>query len=316
MEEMAESKAVVADDEWTKFADREDRKEQQRRVLELALAKVLGARFITFPLVVEDDRGLNDDLSGRPEDAAMTFVTPDGMKFTVVQSTAKYKRIVLTIRRAHKWSGIIGRMIAIRRGDVVDATHSPEVTQFEWETVIGQEHRTMETLHEFLNKIWGAICAAKGVPVTELKIYDSHDLCSMYPDLTPKMREEKIARDTMKPFAITRIGHALADGRPHDQRAPDYDDWNLNADMFVVLPGTDKPMEVMSMGIRVDAATLKQQLELTGTSDRLKLDYHAMVAKGELAYTIGGGIGIDRMLMYLMDEGEISSVKAAMAFKS
>jgi aspartate--ammonia ligase len=212
-------------------------------------------------------------------------------------------------------------MNAIRRDEVLDNLHSCYVDQWDWEKVITKEERTLDTLKETVLTIFKIIKhmehevwykypqAVKRLP-ENIFFIDSQELEDRYPDKTPKERENLIAKEHGCVF-LMKIGETLKSGKPHDGRAPDYDDWQLNGDILFWFENLDCALEISSMGIRVDEASLAEQLKKAGCEERKTLAYHRMLLQGELPYTIGGGIGQSRLCMLLLDRAHIGEVQAS-----
>ena len=217
--------------------------------------------------------------------------------------------------------GLYTNMNAIRKDEDLDNFHSIYVDQWDWEKVIRKEERTTETLMETVREIFKIIKhmqhevwykypqAVKQLP-EDIFFITTGELAEMYPELTPKERENRITREHGCVF-LMQIGDKLADGKPHDGRAPDYDDWKLNGDILFWFDTLNCALEISSMGIRVDEASLAEQLKKAGCEERAKLPYHKMLLNGELPYTIGGGIGQSRLCMLLLDRAHIGEVQAS-----
>tara|TARA_B100000700_G_C14910928_1_gene792229 strand:+ start:77 stop:1057 length:981 start_codon:yes stop_codon:yes gene_type:complete len=280
------------------------------------------------PLLTEQGTGLQDDLSGieRPVEVNVSAL-PD-KQYQVVHSLAKWKRQLLADYQAPVGQGIVVTMSALRPDEeTLDETHSVFVDQWDWEKVIAEEQRSMQYLKQQVQLIYAALTATEGklraiygglsILPRQLTFISSETLRAEYPELTAKQRENKITEAYGAVF-VYGIGAPLSDGKKHDERAPDYDDWStqtehfgtgLNGDLLVWSPKLQKAIELSSMGIRVDAAALKKQLELTEQTDRLKLAWHQRLAAGELPLTIGGGIGQSRVVMLLLQADHIAQVQ-------
>ena len=281
------------------------------------LAAALNLERISAPLLVRSGSGLNDDLNGveRKVDFDMKEI---GGKAEVVQSLAKWKRVALLRYGFKEGEGLYTDMNAIRRDDDVDNDHSICVDQWDWEKVIAPEDRTLDFLKNTVRKIVAAVADTKeavraAFPALTGRISRepffilSQDLEDQYPALTPKQRETEIVKKHKTVF-VMQIGGDLKSGDPHDGRAPDYDDWTLNGDLLFWNEVLAQPIEISSMGVRVDAAALKKQLEIRGNLDRLRFDYHKGIAEGRLPLTIGGGIGQSRMCLLLLEKLHIGEV--------
>ncbi len=283
------------------------------------LAIELNLTRVSAPLFVPTDSGLNDNLNGveRP----VSFDLPDGEKLEIVHSLAKWKRMALRQYGFGADEGLYTDMNAIRRDETLDNIHSMFVDQWDWEKTLLHSDRTMETLQKTVRCIYSVLRH------TEIYIADDYDfidrllppeiffvtsqeLEDMYPDLTPKEREYRITKDKGAVF-LMQIGGKLKSGKPHDGRAPDYDDWTLNGDILVFYPVLDIAIELSSMGIRVDEAALKRQLDLAGCPERAGLPFHSALLNNELPYTIGGGIGQSRMCMFFLRKAHIGEVQAS-----
>ena len=284
------------------------------------LSNALNLRRVSAPLFVEESSGLNDNLNGyeRP----VSFDIPDvGTEAQVVHSLAKWKRLALKRYQFNPGKGLFTDMNAIRRDEETDNLHSVYVDQWDWEKVITREDRCESYLRRSVRDIVGAICEtndALGVafPCLHTKLsrdvffITTQELEDMYPDKTPKERENALLREHPTVF-LMQIGGKLRSGKPHDGRAPDYDDWSLNGDILMWNSVLECAFEVSSMGIRVDAASLDRQLTLAGCDDRRELPFHKAVLNGELPYTIGGGIGQSRLCMLLLGSAHIGEVQAS-----
>ena len=287
---------------------------------ETELCDTLDLTRASAPMFVTRQSGLNDDLNGVERPVSFD-VLETGDTLEVVHSLAKWKRLALHQYGIPVHKGIYTDMNAIRRDEVCDNLHSIYVDQWDWEKVILPEDRNTEYLKETVRDIYGAIrITAKAVerrfpvlkPSLPENIYfiTSQELEDMYPDKTPKERETEISRIHGAVF-IMQIGGLLKSGQKHDGRAPDYDDWKLNGDIVLYYPLLDMAFEISSMGIRVDQKSLVEQLEAEHATERLKLDFHKMLEKGELPLTMGGGIGQSRLCMYLLEKAHIGEVQAS-----
>ena len=285
------------------------------------LANSLHLKRVSAPLFVLSDSGLNDNLSGveRP----VSFDIPAADKYAqVVQSLAKWKRLALKKYGFGMHEGIYTDMNAIRRDEELDNLHSIYVDQWDWERIIRAEDRTIEYLKSTVNEIILAIsrtqqqvCRAfpqlEGTPIEENVFFISaEELEAQYPSLTPEQREAEITK-LHRSVCITKIGAPLKNGQPHSKRAPDYDDWQLNCDILVYNEVLKGPMELSSMGIRVDPEVLRAQLKSAGNEERASLPFHKMLLNNELPLTIGGGIGQSRMCMLIMRCAHIGEVQSS-----
>ncbi len=287
---------------------------------QLRLARALQLDRVTAPVMVEAGRGINDDLSG--VERKVVFDTRNvGITVEIVQSLAKWKRMQLGAFGYEVGEGLYTDMNAIRRDDDVDQLHSIFVDQWDWERVISPEMRTGEYLHGVVRTIVDVLCDVKeliraqypcltGGIKREVCFITSQELEAMYPTLDRKARENAITEKCGTVF-LESIGTPLADGKPHDSRAPDYDDWTLNGDILVWDEVLGCAMEISSMGIRVDAAALDRQLTAAGADNRRTLEYHRGVMEGKYPLTIGGGIGQSRLCMLLLEKAHIGEVQSS-----
>jgi len=292
--------------------------DEVKKYFERQLAARLSLTKVQSPLFVKTDSGLQDALTGVEKGVSFT---KDKEKFEIVHSLAKWKRDALGRYEFPMHTGLYTDMKAIRKDEIVDDIHSMFVEQWDWEKVISKEDRTIDYLKETVRSIYKAIRQTSifvkqrykfitvDLPKTVFFI-TSQDLEDMYPDKTPKEREELIVRDKKAVFIIG-IGDKLKSGIPHDLRSPDYDDWSLDGDLLVYDKTLDKAIELSSMGIRVDEKSLVSQLEKSDCLDRIELPYHQKIHKCELPYTIGGGIGQSRILMLLLEKSHIALVQAS-----
>ena len=265
---------------------------------------------VSAPLFVDGNTGLNDDLNG--VERAVSFDIPDvGTDGQVVHSLAKWKRLALKRYEFHEGKGLFTDMNAIRRDEEVDNIHSIYVDQWDWEKIISREDRTVSYLKQSVRAIVGAICETNealqiAFPSLHTKLernvffITTQELEDMYPELTPKEREHAITREHKTVFLMQVGGKLKGSGKPHDGRAPDYDDWQLNGDLLFWNDVLGRAFEISSMGIRVDAESLDRQLTLSGCDDRRTLPFHRMLLNDELPLTIGGGIGQSRLCMLMM----------------
>ena len=277
---------------------------------------------ISAPLFVEKSSGLNDDLSGveRPVSFDMKDFKDDPIE--VVHSLAKWKRTALKKYGFKPHEGLYTNMNAIRRDEDLDNLHSAYVDQWDWEKVILKEERTEEMLKETVrtivkvikhieHEVWYKYPHSVYHLPEDVTFISSQELLDMYPDMTGKERENAITKKYGCVF-LTQIGGVLSNGQRHDGRAPDYDDWQLNGDLLYWYEPLNCALEISSMGIRVDAVSLKEQCEKAGCTDRLSLPYHQAVLKDELPFTIGGGIGQSRLCMMLLGKVHIGEVQASL----
>ena len=285
---------------------------------------------VTAPMVVLSGMGLNDDLNGVERPVKFPVRDMGDQQAEVVHSLAKWKRVKLAQMGVQPGRGIYTDMNALRPDEELDNIHSIYVDQWDWEKVIPREMRTLDYLKKTVRRIYEAI------KVTENKLYvefpqiesmlpedvffiHSEDLLRMYPDLTSKEREDAIVKKHKAVFIIG-IGGPLSDGKPHDSRAADYDDWStpneegycgLNGDLLLWNPVLESSFEISSMGIRVDEEALRRQLELRGETHKSELLYHKLLLEGKLPYTIGGGIGQSRLCMFLLRKAHIGEIQSS-----
>ena len=292
--------------------------DEVKKYFEKQLEARLSLIKVQSPLFVKSDSGLQDGLTGVEKGVKFT---KDKEKFEVVHSLAKWKRDAIGKYSFPMHTGLYTDMKAIRKDEIVDDIHSLYVEQWDWEKVISKEDRTIDYLKETVRSIYKAIRQTSIFIKQKYKyisfdlpksIYfiTSQDLEDMYPDKTPKDREELIVRDKKAVFIIG-IGDKLKSGQVHDLRSPDYDDWSLDGDLLIFDKTLDKAIELSSMGIRVDEKSLITQLKKSDCLDRLELPYHQKIKKCELPYTIGGGIGESRLLMLLLEKEHIAEVQAS-----
>ncbi len=294
-----------------------------KRLFEDKLCAVLSLNRVSAPIFVESGTGLNDDLNGVERPVSFDILRSDKTA-QVVQSLAKWKRMALKRYGFYPGKGLCTDMDAIRRDeDELDNLHSVYVDQWDWEKVILPENRTIDYLKLTVMDIVSAICDTQdtmqaiypqlqclGKLERRVSFVTSQQLEDMYPGMTPKERENAYTKEHKTVFIIG-IGGALRSGKPHDGRAPDYDDWTLNGDILFWDDVLGCAMEVSSMGIRVDPEALDRQLKLSGKDDRRTLPYHKALLNGELPLTIGGGIGQSRLSMLLLGKAHIGEVQAS-----
>lgn len=292
-----------------------------RDTFQKEFGKELNLERISAPLFVEKSSGLNDDLNGVERKVSFDLGDVPGEEMEVVQSLAKWKRMALKRYGFLPGEGLYTNMNAIRRDEELDNLHSCYVDQWDWEKVITREERNTDTLKETVDMIFKIIKhmehqvwyqypqAVKKLPETIFFI-TSEELQQRFPDKTPKERENLITKEHGCVF-LMKIGEKLADGKPHDGRAPDYDDWQLNGDILFWFDTLNCALEISSMGIRVDETSLMEQLKKAGCEERKYLLYHKMLLNGELPCTIGGGIGQSRLCMLLLDRAHIGEVQAS-----
>ncbi|MBP5444535.1 MAG: aspartate--ammonia ligase [Acholeplasmatales bacterium] len=289
------------------------------------LAKALNLLRVSAPLFVRTDSGLNDNLNGveRPVTFEVNGVTSTA---EIVHSLAKWKRYALDKYGFKVGTGLYTDMNAIRKDEELDAIHSVFVDQWDWEKIITKSERNLETLKSVVRIIYGSLKRTEEYIKKEYPVLDTNlseditfittqELEDEYPSLSPKMREYEACKKYGSIFLIG-IGGNLKSGKPHDLRAPDYDDWNLNGDIIVYFKTLDIALEISSMGIRVDEESLVKQLKLTNHESRLDLPFQNALVEGKLPYTIGGGIGQSRMCMFFLEKAHIGEVQSSVWPKS
>ncbi len=284
------------------------------------LTQALHLRRVTAPLFVDADSGLNDDLSG--VERAVAFDIPDaGVDAQVVHSLAKWKRMALGKYGFPVGEGLYTDMNAIRRDETLDNLHSVYVDQWDWCRVIDKTERTQAFLKATVQSIVDVVCDTlkeiqRQFPqittelCREVSFVTTQELEDLYPDLSPKEREITYTKEHKTVF-LMEIGDVLASGKPHDGRAPDYDDWKLNGDILFWDDKLETALEVSSMGIRVDEKSLAEQLEKAGCNDRREFPFHKALLAGELPLTMGGGIGQSRLCMLLLGKAHIGEVQVS-----
>ncbi len=288
---------------------------------ESELAKELNLTRVSAPLFVKPETGLNDNLNGVERPVAFDVKGIGGDTVEVVHSLAKWKRMALKRYGFASGEGLYTDMNAIRRDEDLDNLHSVYVDQWDWEKIIEKSERNEEMLKSIVRKIFSVF---KRTEDYLIKLYPSlqtflpediffittQELEDLYPALTPKERENALAREK-KAIFIMKIGELLNSGIKHDGRAPDYDDWSLNGDIVFYYPVLDLAFEVSSMGIRVDENSLVEQLKKAGCEDRKNFQFHKDVINKKLPYTIGGGIGQSRICMFFLGKAHIGEVQSS-----
>ncbi len=283
------------------------------------LIAAMNLQRVSAPLFVRPETGLNDNLNGVERPVSFDAPCIGGANLEIVHSLAKWKRLTLGKYNFQPGEGLYTDMNAIRRDEEVDNLHSMYVDQWDWEAVIEKSQRNIVTLKEVVRRIYAAmrrtakkVCAEYETLTNcfkeDITFVTTQELEDMYPDLTPKERENTFLREHHA-ACIMQIGKVLESGIRHDGRAPDYDDWELNADIIVYYPLLDIAFELSSMGIRVDEDSLKSQLEEADCLDRMKLYFHKLILNKELPYTIGGGIGQSRLCMIMLNKAHIGEVQ-------
>lgn len=273
---------------------------------------------VQCPLFVKKDSGLQDALTGKEK--SVSFSKGDD-EFEIVHSLAKWKRDALGRYAFPLHTGLYTDMKAIRKDETVDPIHSLFVEQYDWEKVISKEDRTIDYLKQIVTGIYKALrktfiytkqkykYSSAELP-KKITFITSQELEDMFPGVSAKKREELITKEKKAVFIIG-IGDKLKSGCVHDLRSPDYDDWSLDGDMLIYDKILDEPVEITSMGIRVDEKSLLSQLKKADCLERLKMPYHKMIKEAKLPYTIGGGIGISRILLLLLEKSHIAEVQAS-----
>ena len=294
-----------------------------KRLFEDRLGALLNLYRVSAPLFVEEHSGLNDNLNGYERPVSFDILRSDATA-QVVQSLAKWKRLALKRYCFFPGKGLYTDMNAIRRDeDELDNLHSIYVDQWDWEKVILPENRTIDYLKLTVMDIVKAVCDTQdtmqaiypqlqslGKLERNVTFVTAQELEDMYPDMTGKERENAFVKEHKTVFIIG-IGGALKSGKPHDGRAPDYDDWTLNGDILFWDDLLECALEISSMGIRVDPEAMDRQLKISGCDDRRELPYHKLLLNGELPLTIGGGIGQSRLSMLLLGKAHIGEVQAS-----
>lgn len=294
---------------------------QVKDYFERELAKQLNLIRVSAPLFVKPETGLNDNLNGVERPVSFGVKEQNDAQVEIVHSLAKWKRMALKRYGFQTGEGLYTDMNAIRRDEDTDNLHSIFVDQWDWEKIIRKSDRTADTLQDTVKKVYQALRNTEKYIAgqydyieeflpEEISFITSQELEDRYPECTPKERENKIAKLKGAVF-IMQIGGALASGERHDGRAPDYDDWKLNGDIVVYYPVLDLALELSSMGIRVDEDSLKEQLEISGCTERAELPFQKALLNKELPYTIGGGIGQSRICMFFLRKAHIGEVQAS-----
>lgn len=297
---------------------------------EKKLAKQLNIVKVSSPVVVLEGTGINDDLNGIEEPVSFSVKGLDNQRVSIIQSLAKWKRLRLRYYQIEPGKGILTDMRALRPCEVLTPIHSIYVDQWDWEKHILPEQRSVKFLRSTIESIYNAIKEIEGelyekypwlIPQLPSRVTFLHaeELLKRYPDLTPKQRENEIAR-TYGAVFIIGIGNKLSNGEPHDGRAPDYDDWSslneegyhgLNGDIIFWNPAINSSIEISSMGIRVDRDSMEKQLEISNCKERKNLLFHKLLIDGQLPLSIGGGIGQSRLCMFLLKKTHLGEVQSS-----
>ena len=296
-----------------------------------SISTELRLRRVTAPLFVLKGLGMNDDLSGTERPVTFPIKDMDDAQAEVVHSLAKWKRVTLAEYGVANGYGIITDMNAIRADEELDNLHSLYVDQWDWERVMTAECRTVEYLKNIVNRIYNAILRTeyyicetypqiKPFLPEQVTFIHAEELLQRYPDMTAKEREDAVCKQYGAVFIIG-IGGKLSNGEPHDNRAPDYDDYStisddtglagLNGDLLVWYPILERAIELSSMGIRVDAQALERQLEMSGKQNRKSLYFHRRLLEGSLPLSIGGGIGQSRLCMILLHKAHVGETQSS-----
>lgn len=286
------------------------------------LAERLHLLRVSAPLFVDPASGLNDNLNGVERPVTFDILHQDGKEAEIVHSLAKWKRYALQKYGFSVGEGLYTDMNAIRRDEQTDNIHSIYVDQWDWEKIITREERTLDTLKDTVKTVYKVLRKTEKYMsihydyIEEILPHDiffltTKELEEMFPDYTPKEREYYIAK-AKGAVCIMQIGDTLENGKPHDGRAPDYDDWSLNADIVVYYPVLDIALELSSMGIRVDKDALLSQLEKANCMERAKLPFQKAIIEETLPFTIGGGIGQSRICMFLLRKAHIGEVQCSL----
>lgn len=277
---------------------------------------------VTAPLFVDPASGLNDNLNGVERPVSFDIPEQNGRDAEVVHSLAKWKRYALNKYDFKPGTGIYTDMNAIRRDEVTDNIHSIFVDQWDWEKVITKEERSIGMLQETVRTVYKVLRKTEKymtiqydyiheILPKEIYFITTQELEDLYPDKTPKEREYEITKEKGA-VCLMQIGDRLASGEKHDGRAPDYDDWALNADIIVYYPVLDIALELSSMGIRVDEKALLEQLQKAGCPERAQLPFQKAILNKELPYTMGGGIGQSRICMFFLRKAHIGEVQCSL----
>lgn len=285
------------------------------------LAEELNLIRVSAPILVKAGTGINDNLNGVERMVSFDALDVKDTDIQVVQSLAKWKRLALAKYGIGLGKGLYTDMNAIRRDEILSNLHSMYVDQWDWEKVISKEQRNVQTLQAEVRKIYNVLRSTEiylndffpalkpSLPMN-IHFVTTQELEDQYPHLTPKEREDIVAKEYGAVF-ISQIGGTLKSGNKHDGRSPDYDDWNLNGDIVLWNPTLEIAFEVSSMGIRVDEETLLKQLMIAGAEEREQLEFHQAILNEEVPYTMGGGIGQSRLCMFFLQKAHIGEVQVS-----
>jgi len=288
---------------------------------ECQLAEKLNLTRVSAPLFVRPETGMNDNLNGIERPVSFDVKGIAGKEVEIVHSLAKWKRMALHRYMFTEGEGLYTDMNAIRRDEDLDNLHSIYVDQWDWEKIISREDRNEKTLRLIVEDIYEVFLKTDEYVAEQYPIYDkilpekitfitTQELEDRYPEKTAKERENAVAKEYGAVF-ISKIGGVLKSGLPHDGRAPDYDDWELNGDILFWNPVLEMGIELSSMGIRVDEETLIKQLEISHAEDRREFEFHKLLLDHKLPYTVGGGIGQSRICMFFLQKAHVGEVQAA-----
>ena len=276
---------------------------------------------VSAPLFVTPESGLNDNLNGVERPVTFGVKEQNDRPVEIVHSLAKWKRYALKQYGFHIGEGLYTDMNAIRRDEITDNLHSIYVDQWDWEKIILKKDRNITFLKDTVREIYKVLKKTEKymairydyieeILPKEIFFITTQELLDLYPNLSPKEREDRIAREKGAVF-LMEIGDKLTNGEPHDGRAPDYDDWHLNGDIIVWYPVLNRSLELSSMGIRVDEEALQRQLTLAGCEERSELPFQKAILEKQLPYTIGGGIGQSRICMFFLRKAHIGEVQSS-----
>ena len=286
-----------------------------------SLADQLYLLRVSAPLFVTPESGLNDNLNGVERPVSFGIKEQDDATAEIVHSLAKWKRYALKKYGFCEGEGLYTDMSAIRRDEITDNIHSIYVDQWDWEKIILKKDRNITFLKDTVREIYKVLKKTEKymairydyieeILPKEIFFITTQELLDLYPNLSPKEREDRIAREKGAVF-LMEIGDKLTNGEPHDGRAPDYDDWHLNGDIIVWYPVLNRSLELSSMGIRVDEEALQRQLTLAGCEERSELPFQKAILEKQLPYTIGGGIGQSRICMFFLRKAHIGEVQSS-----
>ena len=289
---------------------------------QINLANNLNLKRVSAPLFVSTESGLNDNLNGYEGPVLFDVPNADGQELEIVHSLAKWKRYALKKYDFKVHEGLYTDMNAIRRCEIPDNTHSFYVDQWDWELIINKEdrteiylkqiveviYRTLKSLDEYLSTL---VPKRHKLLKDQITFITTEELLQKYPDVEDATERERLAVKEYGAIFLMQIGGKLSNGKKHDNRAPDYDDWLLNGDIIVYNEVLDDQLELSSMGIRVDPHRLNEQLKVSNNLDRLKYEYHRLLLEGKLPLTVGGGIGQSRICMFFLQKAHIGEVQVS-----